>query len=135
MIATMARPDVITPVAVGHHHHWIFVDNVNTLTVRARASKNGGDGDERKRKKIKRQMVDQRLLKKKQTLENVAPPLTKENKLALGTSIPHVLSHSWDMVFRLFGPKGIGLCSSFNHGFNLVQIFTCFLVIYILVVR
>ncbi|KAK5829807.1 hypothetical protein PVK06_013600 [Gossypium arboreum] len=124
-------PDVITPIAVGHHHHWMFVDNVNILTVRARASKNEREGDEKKKKKTTNggsTATDER--EKGEPLENVAPPLAKENKLALRTSgkvlisvaiTPRVLSHARDMVFGLFGPKGIGLCSSFNHGFNWVQ--------------
>ncbi|TYJ32175.1 hypothetical protein E1A91_A05G019500v1 [Gossypium mustelinum] len=109
-------PDVITPIAVGHHHHWMFVDNVNILTVRARASKNEREGDEKKKKKTTNggsTATDER--EKGEPLENVAPPLAKENKLALRTSgkvlisvaiTPRVLSHARDMVFGLFGPKG-----------------------------
>ncbi|PPD84539.1 hypothetical protein GOBAR_DD18548 [Gossypium barbadense] len=105
-------------------------DNVNILTVRARASKNEGEGDEKKKKKTSGSAAATDEREKGEPLENVAPPLTKKNKVALRTSgkvlisvaiTPRVLSHARDMVFGLFGPKGIGLCSSFNHGFNLVQ--------------
>ncbi|TYI79390.1 hypothetical protein E1A91_D05G019500v1 [Gossypium mustelinum] len=94
----------------------MFVDNVNILTVRARASKNEGEGDEKKKKKTTNggsaAATDER--EKGEPLENVAPPLTKKNKVALRTSgkvlisvaiTPRVLSHARDMVFGLFGPK------------------------------